>query len=339
MINGCSSLISLDISNFNTQHITTDSCHIFTGSSKLIYLNLKNAILNNYFIEQINADLSLKGISLTEMNSNLKSRLGSWNLIISCINNLNDISNSNYKIDCYIKSFNAINKCSFCGVDYYKIYIDIANTNSYYKCHKSLDGYYIDYTDLFYKPCYYSCQKCNISGNVTNHNCIECAKDYKYELDDIYFINCYNICSYYFYYDISKNKSYCTTKLECPANYSFLIPAKNECIYNCLNDSIYKYQYGKKCFDKCPKYTLEKELYICDDIKTADEFILYMKRFFINEVNLSYLEDGNDIEEKRENVFVTISTNNNQKLDIANDNKTILDLGLCEDELKYFYNK
>ena len=146
------------------------------------------------------------------------------------------------------------------------------------------------------------------------------------------------ICSYYFYYDISKNKSYCTTKLECPANYSFLIPAKNECIYNCLNDSIYKYQYGKKCFDKCPKYTLEKELYICDDIKTADEFILYMKRFFINEVNLSYIEDGNDIEEKRENVFVTISTTNNQKLDIANDNKTILDFGLCEDELKYFYN-
>jgi hypothetical protein len=63
-----------------------------------------------------------------------------------------------------------------------------------------------------------------------------------------------------------------------------------------------------------------------------------MKRFFINEVNLSYIEDGNDIEEKRENVFVTISTTNNQKLDIANDNKTILDLGLCEDELKYFYN-
>ena len=84
-------------------------------------MNLKNANLNNYFIEQINTDLYLKGISLTEMNSNLKSRLGSWNLIISCINNLNDELNSNYKIDCYIKSYNAINKCSFCGVDYYKV--------------------------------------------------------------------------------------------------------------------------------------------------------------------------------------------------------------------------
>ena len=64
------------------------------------------------------------------MNSNLKYRLGSWNLIISFINNVYNISDSNYKIDCYIKSFNAINKFIFCGVDYYKAYNDIANINS-----------------------------------------------------------------------------------------------------------------------------------------------------------------------------------------------------------------
>ena len=52
-----------------------------------------NSNLNNIFIEQINTDLYLKGISLAEMNSNLKSRLGSWNLIINFINNVNDISN------------------------------------------------------------------------------------------------------------------------------------------------------------------------------------------------------------------------------------------------------
>ena len=89
-----------------------------------------NSNLNNIFIEQINTDLYLKGISLAEMNSNLKYRLGSWNLIISFINNVYNISNSNYKIDCYIKSFNVINKFSFCGVDYYKVYNDIANINS-----------------------------------------------------------------------------------------------------------------------------------------------------------------------------------------------------------------
>ena len=64
------------------------------------------------------------------MNSNLKYRLGSWNLIINFINNVYDISNSNFKIDFYIKSFNVINKFSFCGVDYYKVYNDIANINS-----------------------------------------------------------------------------------------------------------------------------------------------------------------------------------------------------------------
>ena len=125
--------------------------------------------------------------------------------------------------------------------------------------------------------CYSPCKKCNISGNITNYNCIECAKDYKYELDDIYFINCYNICSYYIYYDISKNKSYFPTKFECLESYSILIHIKNGCIYNYRNDPIYKYQYIKKCYDKCHRYTLEKELFICDDVKTAYEFILYMK--------------------------------------------------------------
>ena len=300
---------------------------------------MKNAKLNEHFINQINTFLTLEGITLGDTNKELKTKLNFWNLMISCINNLYDISNSNYKNDGYYKSKsnNDINGCKYCGLEYYKIYNDIANTNSYYKCHKSLDGYYIDYNDLFYKPCYSSCKKCKINGNITNHNCIECANDYKYELDDIYFINCYNICSYYFYYDIDKNKSYCTAKFECPENYRYLIPAKNECIYNCRNDIIYKYEYNKKCYDKCPKYTLEKELFFCDDIKTADEFILYMKQFFINEVNISYIEDGNDIEEKRENVLVTITTTNKQKSDI-NDNETIFDLGLCEDELKYFYN-
>ena len=50
-----------------------------------------------------------------------------------------------------------------------------------------------------------------------------------------------------------------------------------ECIYNYRNDPIYKYQYSKKCNDKCHRYTLEKELFICDDIKTTYGFILYMK--------------------------------------------------------------
>ena len=88
--------------------------------------------------------------------------------------------------------------------------------------------------------------------------------------------------------------------------------------------------------------TLQKKNYlfviICDDIKTANEFTLYMKQFFINEVNISYIQDGNDIEEKRENILITISMSNNQKSDIVNVNKTIYGLGLCEDKLKYFYN-
>ena len=222
----------------------------------------------------------------------------------------------------------------------YIIYNDSANTNFNTNCHKEMEGHYIDKNDLLYKKCYLSCKKCDTKGNVTNHNCIECSKDYQYELEfeDLIYKNCYEICPYYFYYDINKNKSYCTPILECPENYEYLIYDKNECIYNCNISLIYKYEYKKMCYKKCPKNTLEKKLYFCDDINTADEFILYMKRQFYNEINLTSLNDGTDIEEERENVLVTITTPDNQQKNIFNENKTSFNLGICKEKLKKYYN-
>ena len=336
----CPKLTSLDISNFNTNLITSSSCHIFYNCGNLKYLNLKKAKLNNQFIAEMKADLTLTGVALSDMNINLKREIfGSSSFTISCINNLYDKSNANYKFDCYFKSNINNNVCNYCGSDYYKKYNDSTNTNLLINCHKEIkNNYYIDYNDFLYKLCYLSCKECNISGNMTNHNCIECDDEYVFELDKNYYKNCYKICDYFFYYDINNNKSYCTPELECPENYSYLIPAKNECISNCTNDLIYKYEYNKKYYNKCPKYTLERSLYFCDDIKNLDEYIIYMRQFFINEINLTYIKEENDYEEKRENILVTITTTDNQKKENINKDKTTFDLGECEDELKDYYN-
>ena len=191
---GCSSLTSLDLSNFDFTRITFEPCHMFEESPNLKYLNLRNAKLNNFIIPKIQY-ISLNGITLSDSNSNYNNLINQKNLVINCINNLFDASNINYKYTGYFKTLiNNNNKCSFCGSDYYKKEYDSAKTNSYYNCHKELEGYYLDNNELLYKLCYSSCKKCNIKGNITNHNCIECANYFNYGLEDLLYKNCYQIC-------------------------------------------------------------------------------------------------------------------------------------------------
>ena len=325
---GCASLTSIDLSNFILPRLTIDPCHMFQYSPNIKYISIKNGRINSLVITQINQWLSLDGIALSDTNLNLRDKVRSWNKIINCF------YNNNNKFTGYIKTYSNNNICNFCGTDYYKIYNDPTNTNSNYNCYKELEGYYLDKNDFIFKKCYTSCKKCEMKGNITNHNCIECLHDFIYELENLFYKNCYEICPYYFYYDNNKTKYYCTPTLECPDNYEYLILAKNECIYNCNISLNYKYEYKKMCFNKCPKYTFQKKAFFCDDIKTNDEFIIYMRQQFYNELNLSLIKEGNDIEEKRDNILVTITTTDNQRKNMHNENKTSFNLGKCEDKLK-----
>ena len=45
--------------------------------------------------------------------------------------------------------------------------------------------------------------------------------------------NCYQICSYYFYFNNSTSKYECTEDYICPSNYTKLILEKNECVFSC----------------------------------------------------------------------------------------------------------
>ena len=72
---------------------------------------------------------------------------------------------------------------------------------------------------------------------------------------------CYQICSYYFYFDEKINKYICTEKPQCPEQYNKLISDKNECVKSCKETKEYKYEFGlsNKCFSSCPENFVEKK--------------------------------------------------------------------------------
>ena len=57
--------------------------------------------------------------------------------------------------------------------------------------------------EFIYKKCYFSCESCIINGNDTKHNCLECNNNYPKELKVDNFLNCYQNCRYYYYFDES----------------------------------------------------------------------------------------------------------------------------------------
>ena len=66
--------------------------------------------------------------------------------------------------------------------------------------------------------------------------------------------NCYQICSYYFYFNKNTNKYECTDDYLCPSDYPKFIIDKNECTYSCQENKEYIYEYNNLCFKKCPDY-------------------------------------------------------------------------------------
>ena len=76
--------------------------------------------------------------------------------------------------------------CISCKNGYYEIYNSSNINSTFKKCYQSPEGYYLDEIKenvKFYKPCFNSCKTCDIKGNETRHNCLQCKPDYIYEID------------------------------------------------------------------------------------------------------------------------------------------------------------
>ena len=134
------------------------------------------------------------------------------------------------------------------------------------KCYNiSPVGYYFDKENEIYKKCYEACNKCNIGGNISKHNCLECKDNYIFHKNNLNILNCYEKCNYYYYYYFNKlNEYHCTMEENCPEQYNKLIKIENKCIDDCSKDVIYKYVYKNVCYQECPYGTFKNETnYIC----------------------------------------------------------------------------
>ena len=325
MFRKCSSLKSLDLSNLITSQNPLDDNNIFEGCSSLEYLKLDNVVLNNALYSLISKINSSKLIVCSN-DKTIKQYFQYQNII--CKKNLSQI-NDGEQI-CYSKYSNNIYNCSKCGNNYYKIY-----NNPDYNCYQLPEGYYLDLENSICKLCYSTCKKCEKEGNETYHNCIECNDNYKYELklNIKNYLNCYNICDNYYYIDLITNKTYCTQSLNCPEDYNKLIIEKNECIDDCSRDSLYKFEYKGICYDKEFQSELIKSTEIYNSISSFEE----IKEYILKNANRTDILNGNDLEEKKENLLITLTTPKNQMINLDK-NKTTINLGECENKIKKYYN-
>ena len=88
---------------------------------------------------------------------------------------------------------NYINICEKNGSYYYPKNNELFLDNLFIKCCCIPEGYYLYKNDSFLitELCYSTCKICEKGGNLINHNCIECKENYKFELSDSEYINCY----------------------------------------------------------------------------------------------------------------------------------------------------
>ena len=176
------------------------------------------------------------------------------------------------------------NYCTKCEEKYYPIYDDLYISKSgFLNCSKSPKGYYLDYINSVYKLCYTTCKICNISGNDAEHNCIECKDDYIYEALFPIYKNCYKLC---------------------PNNFDKLIENKSECIDDCRKDKEYKFEFRKKCYNKCPPGSIKREnetnlylysldyKYFCKPICSEDTpFEIIYTQQCVKNCDIKYIQD------------------------------------------------
>ena len=405
----CGSMKYINLKNFYKNELSASN-DIFKGVPDNVVICYYN---NNSLSDRILDQIKKIKYFILDCSDNWKTKL---NKIIhntsNCISNYINYTNLSYEYngncsDDYINySYNSIFKiqkctlencllcsqnelnvelCNICNKGYYPKENISQNFGEYINCYNEseLQGYYLDKNDLVYKKCYYTCDKCITKGNYTNHKCLKCNSDFKFEKNISNYKNCYKNCSYYYFN--KDNNYFCTYNYSCPDEYNKLIPNKKKCVKNCSNDDIYKYEYNNICYKEY--YNIESTMVktnyqniICNEEKPFENtkthecvkncnikdlgnkvcILRYEKNetneekireksiniildsikdsIISGEYNITALENGVDDVIEDQQIKITLTTVNNQKNNIKNNNLTIIDLGDCELLLRQYYN-
>lgn len=371
----------IDLSNQQcVRDCSTTSNNKYLYGSKCYTICPEGTYTNNLICEDCHSDCKKCENPPTLDNTNCQACLEPkflkyGNCVTNCLNGYyldeNDNTNKICKCDlnkcfkCSQESFE-LNLCITCNDGYYPKYQDSNNINSFIDCYQSIEGYYLDNNNNnpILKPCYESCKTCQINGNNNIHNCVLCKSDYYFELNKNKYKNCYKMCINYHYHDKSTNTYFCTENLQCPDAYNKLILEKKECINECYEDEIYKYEFKKRCHVECPKDTNEIN-YFCqlncteerpfelvslqeciescsikdyiegecilnfkseNETKINDIILRNIDKGFIsNEYDTTKLENGQDELIEFGKIIITLTTALNQKHNIYINN-TVIDL-------------
>ena len=211
----CEKLKYLDISNFDFSGVIYYDCanddtegkncrfhYSFANDKALKCVNFKNFYINDRLYDNTFDQIpSLSNIKFCVNEDNIKVN----DLKNSIKNNCNDqcfkdmskkfdISQNEYVDSCATQKFDFNDLCwEDCPYNYYKIFTDRRT------CLKEKPGenYYLGDDNIYFK-CYESCKTCTIQGNDINHNCNQCAENYKYMsiAEDKYAVanSCYKNC-------------------------------------------------------------------------------------------------------------------------------------------------
>ena len=184
-----------------------------------------------------------------------------------------------------------------------------------------------------YKECYYSCKSCLTGGNNIKHNCLECKNNFIFELEYEGSLNCYENCSYYYYFDELGNY-YCTNVALCPDIYNKLIIDERKCIKDCSLDDKYIFEFRNKCYIECPKESKKSKdnhcEALCDD---ENPFLIIETQECVDFCDLNLISIGqcvykynNEIEEKSDENNNEVNEEQKKAQEIKMNNKILENL-------------
>jgi len=293
----CHNLTSVDVSSFKTANVKNFQ-GIFYQCYEIKYLNLSNfdtsSATNMMYMFSIMKSLRYININSFQIKDDAQiTPLFSSNppYLSICLNisntmiKLNELQSKFYCNDlCFnenifieLKSNRCVKNCNeseykyeynnFC---YEECPDETFAIEKEYLCLSEIpEGYYLDSDDSFYKKCFISCKTCYEPGDEVNNNCVECKPGYMDlnisnnifpDEDNINgYKNCYSKCPYYFYINNGTNITFCTLNNKCPEKYNKIIYEKNQCVNECNENDVYKYEFRNGCYDICPEGSVSKE--------------------------------------------------------------------------------
>ena len=369
MFNRCSSLTSLDLSNFDTSQVTSMSS-IFCECKSLSSLDI-----SNFDTSQVTSmSFMFKGCPLTSLDLNHfdTSQVKDMHWMFCDCSSLSSLEISNFNTSQVTDMSIMFKGCSFTSLDLQNF--DTSQVKNMYwmfcdcKSLTSLDLSNFDTSQVTNMDSMFSgCKNLEyINLNNFNEIVLDNADDMFYNIPKDFVICLKEInteSKILSKLDYGK-KCYsidCIDDLNSKQNK--LTNNDDECNEKCDKSSQYKYKYNGKCYEHCPNgFLYDKINNKCikkifkniiqglisekndtekmskkEETEYYDNLINLIETEFIENYLSLNLDNGNDEVIKTEKMTMTLTSLQNQKINI-NKNITIIDLGICENLLRHYYN-